>query len=160
MLLFTTNVHALKSSSASVGAVNISEKFKALEFAGKENNRMFIEENLDPTLHAFDELLAKVKSILVEKGVFEGLADSTDALKDLDRENLDAEVMSDLQQNLNNVNLKRCEELINELAGHNYGEEINANIKKMKDAYDMFDYQTVKNMVKAVLNIINEGEEQ
>lgn len=160
MNLFTTNVHALKSSSASVGAVNISEKFKALEFAGKENNRMFIEENLDKTLHSFDELLVKVKSLLVEKGVFEGLADTSEMLKDMDRENLDPDVMSDLQQNLNNVNLKRCEELINELSVHNYGEEINANIKKMKDAYDMFDYQTVKNMVKAVMNILNEGEGQ
>ncbi len=158
--LFTTNVHALKSSSASVGAVNISEKFKALEMAGKENNRMFIEENLDPTLRSFNELLVKIKSYLVEHGVFEGTSDGEDNLSKLDKESLDPGVISDLQANLNNVNLKRCEEIINELAGHNYGEEINASIRKMKDAYDMFDYQTVKAMVTAVLNILSEGDKQ
>lgn len=158
--LFTTNVHALKSSSASVGAVNISEKFKALEFAGKENNRLFIEENLDPTLRAFDELLKKVKSLLVEKGAFEGAGEEEDSLSALALESLESEVMTDLQQSLNNVNLKKCEEIINELSGHNYGDEINANIRKMRDAYDMFDYQTVKDMVTSILNILEEGDKQ
>ena len=152
--LFTTNVHALKSSSASVGAVNISEKFKALEMAGKENDRQFIEENLDPTLRSFDELLKKVKSLLVEKGAFEGDDEAGDSLGELELEILDAEVMSDLQQSLNNVNLKKCEEIINDLSCRNFGTEINANIKKMKDAYDMFDYQTVKDMVVTVINTI------
>ena len=153
--LFTTNVHALKSSSASVGAVNISEKFKALEFAGKENNRLFIEENLDPTLRSFDELLTKVKSLLVEKGAFEGGDDAGSALDELEREVLSAEVISELQVSLNNVNLKRCEELINELSGHNYGEEINADIRKMKEAYDVFDYKTVKDMTAEIINILD-----
>ncbi len=155
--LFTTNVHALKSSSASVGAVNISEKFKELEFAGKENNRDFIEVNLDPTLRSFDELLKKIKSILVEKGAYEGEGEAEDSLSELELEKLERDVMTDLQQSLNNVNLKRCEEIINDLSCHNFGEEINVNIKKMKDAYDMFDYQTVKDVVAVVINIL-EGD--
>ena len=155
--LFTTNVHALKSSSASVGALNISERFKALEFAGKDNDRKFIEENLDPTLRDFRELLVKVKQMLVEKGVFEGHDKGEDPMILLELEELDVEVMNELQQSLNNVNLKRCEEIIGELTGHNYGDDINANIRKMKEAYDMFDYHTVKETVKAVQNIINGG---
>ncbi len=62
--------------------------------------------------------------------------------------------MTDLQQSLNNVNLKKCEEIINDLSCRNFGGEINANIKKMKDAYDMFDYQTVKDVVVTVINSI------
>ncbi|MCR4806724.1 MAG: response regulator [Lachnospiraceae bacterium] len=155
--LFTTNVHALKSSSASVGALNISERFRALEFAGKDNDRKFIEENLDPTLRDFRELLVKVKQMLVEKGVFEGHDKDEDPMILLELEELDVKVMNELQQSLNNVNLKRCEEIIGELTGHNYGDDINANIRKMKEAYDMFDYHTVKETVKAVQNIINGG---
>jgi CheY-like chemotaxis protein/HPt (histidine-containing phosphotransfer) domain-containing protein len=157
--LFTTNVHALKSSSASVGAMNISERFKALEFAGKENNKYFIEENLDPTLQDFDKVLEKVKEILIEKGAFIDNEGDGVNVDDLDKENLDPAVINDLQQSLNNVNLKRCEEIIADLGGHNYGEEINNNIKRMKEAYDMFDYHTVKDMVAAILNILNGGSE-
>ena len=48
--VFTTNVHALKSSSASVGAMGISDMFRELEMAGKDNNRIYIEENLENVL--------------------------------------------------------------------------------------------------------------
>ena len=45
--LFVTNVHALKSASAAIGAAELSSLAAMLESAGKEGNRIYINENID-----------------------------------------------------------------------------------------------------------------
>lgn len=150
--LFTTNVHALKSSSASIGAYAISERFKKLEFAGKENNRGYIGEKLDECLEDFRELLDNVKEILVSKNAFEGGTDSGPDLSGMEEVSLMHGFVEELQQNLNNVNLKKCEEMINEMYGTNYGDEVNSVVRQIKEAYDMFDYHKVKELLSTLLS--------
>jgi hypothetical protein len=99
-----------------------------------------------------------VRVLLISKGAFTDMDVSVEAIEELDKESIDRSVIEDLQQSLNNVNLKRCEEIINELIKHNYGQEINASVKKMKEAYDMFDYHTVKDMVSSILDVLDEGD--
>jgi len=57
---FVINVHALKSASASVGAMKISEESLRLEMAGKEGNMDFIRENFDSFM---EELSKTIKGI-------------------------------------------------------------------------------------------------
>ena len=150
--LFTTTVHALKSSSASIGAAIISERFKKLEFAGKENNRKYIEENLESCLDDFGKLLERVKELLISRGAFEGEAEEGSDINGLDEVKLDLDLIRDLQQSLNNVNLKKCEEIIDKLSGVNYGSDANKLIKQIKDAYEMFDYHKVKELLVNMLD--------
>ncbi|MBR6469216.1 MAG: Hpt domain-containing protein [Lachnospiraceae bacterium] len=150
--LFTTNVHALKSSSASVGAYNISELFKKLEYAGKDSNIEYIEKNLDECLEYFRELLDKVKNMLIEEGAFEDADTPDEGLLDLEESALEIELVKELQQALNNVNLKRCEEILREISANNYGSDINGTIKQMKDAYEIFDYRKVKELLSGLLD--------
>jgi HPt (histidine-containing phosphotransfer) domain-containing protein len=53
---FVTQVHALKSASASIGAAELSAQAAALEAAGKTGNLAFIQDNLP----VFTEHLAKL----------------------------------------------------------------------------------------------------
>lgn len=149
--LFTTNVHALKSSSASIGAQEISERFKKLEFAGKANDRIYIEANLDSCLEDFRELLNKVKDILVSKGAFLEEDDGGLELSGMEEEALTIGTVEELQLSLNNVNLKKCEEMIGTLAKTNYGSDINGIIRQIKDSYDMFDYHKVKELLAQLI---------
>ncbi len=152
--LFTTNVHALKSSSASVGAYNISELFKRLEFAGKENNLGYIEKNLDECLEYFRGLLDKVKDLLVSEGAFEDADTVDESLLDLEESKLDAGLIDEFKQALNSVNLKRCEEILKEISVNNYGADINASIRQIKDAYEIFDYNKVKGLLNELLDLV------
>ena len=152
--LFTTNVHALKSSSASIGALVMSERFKKLEMAGKENNIAYIESQLDSCLDDFMELLEKIKEMLTERGAYEDEENGGNELDGLEESSLSRETIEELQESLNKVNLKRCEEILADLAGFNYGSELNSLIGQIRDAYDMFDYHTVKDIVAKVLKII------
>lgn len=68
MPLFTTYVHAVKSASASVGAMTVSEMFKDLESAGKSSNLGFIDSHFNDYMRAYEEILSKIKDYLSQKG--------------------------------------------------------------------------------------------
>lgn len=61
---YRINAHSLKSSSLTVGAEEVSETFKKLEFAVKESDYGYIEANHDAACALFDELAAEMDSIL------------------------------------------------------------------------------------------------
>ncbi|GBU29444.1 histidine kinase [Treponema sp. R8-4-B8] len=64
LLSFTTQVHALKSASASLGADDVSEKAAALEAAGKAGDLTFISKNLDAFAGQLAELVKNIRDAL------------------------------------------------------------------------------------------------
>ena len=61
---FVTQVHALKSASASLGAEKISEEAKRLEEAGKTGDLTFIWENLGGFVGNLTELVDNIRAAL------------------------------------------------------------------------------------------------
>lgn len=146
LLLFTTDVHALKSSSASIGAMGISSLFKDLEFASRAQNMEFIENNTTNTFSLFDTILDKVKQYLIEKEIFEERSQGGDVseLDSLDEEKLEKELVAKMTDCMQRVDLKQFEEMLNSLDGKNFGHEINLILLSIKEDYEMFDYKKVK----------------
>ena len=68
-------VHGLKSSSASIGAMEFSEQAKSHEFAGKEERYDFIHEDFENLIEQYTEVLHKVKQALICEGVMDNEAD-------------------------------------------------------------------------------------
>ena len=152
--LYITNVHSLKSSSASVGAAEISVLFKELELAGKENNRKFIDEHTKAVLAQFTILLDNVKTYLIDNGCFEGDKTQENDEKTGEIEELKPAAVEELKQMLANVNLKRCEELLEQMAKGNYGLEYNNKIKEIKKNYEMFEYHKVKELIEELYTLV------
>ena len=61
---YTIYVHALKSTSKMIGALDLSEKAKALEMAGKDNDIDFIKANHADILPLFDDIVAEIEDYL------------------------------------------------------------------------------------------------
>lgn len=59
---FVTYVHAVKSTSLNIGAENISEKAKRLEYAAKEMDIQYIHSNFDEFLLEYESLIKKINS--------------------------------------------------------------------------------------------------
>ena len=140
--LFTTNVHGIKSSSASIGAMEVSDLFKELEFAGKDGKIEEIRGKLAPYMEKFKEVLELVRRYLVDNGEF--VQEEEVNLENQEVEDLTLEELQSLKTEINKMNLKVCDERIPEMAGRNYGSETNGQIRKLKEAYDMFDFHQVK----------------
>lgn len=56
-------VHALKSTMKTIGAAELSEKAKGLEFAGKENNIDYIKSNHESVMQEYEELMKKLENV-------------------------------------------------------------------------------------------------
>ncbi|WP_052299714.1 ATP-binding protein [Treponema primitia] len=65
--LFTTNVHALKSAAATIGAAGVSEEAAELEAAGKAGDLTRIEEGLPPFYWNLKDLAEQIVSVLDDK---------------------------------------------------------------------------------------------
>jgi len=64
ILLYTINVHALKSAAANIGATELSKAASALEKAGNRNDLMLIKENNDKFLLMLEEVLGNIDRAL------------------------------------------------------------------------------------------------
>lgn len=62
-------VHALKSTSLMIGAVNLSEQAKQLEFAARDNEIGIIYENHDKAMRDYGDLLALLRKELGQETV-------------------------------------------------------------------------------------------
>jgi len=62
--LYTTYVHALKSALANIGASELSENAKTLEFAGKQKNIAFINSNNAKFLRNLEVILSRIGNVL------------------------------------------------------------------------------------------------
>lgn len=145
--LFTTDVHGIKSSSASIGAMEVSALFKELEFDGKAGDVDGIRRKFGGYLDKFREILSIVKEYLVSTGSFYEEDTGTDVTEQEIQE-LTAEDLLYLKTELDKMNLKVTDELVPQMASRNYGEPANGQFKRLKAAYDLFDFH----QVKAILN--------
>ncbi|MEY8391091.1 sensor histidine kinase [Lachnospiraceae bacterium] len=65
---YSVKVHALKSTSLTIGAKKISELAKALEAAGKAEDEAYIRENHDHLMQKYKILCQGIASCIEEKG--------------------------------------------------------------------------------------------
>ena len=145
--LFTTDVHGIKSSSASIGAMEVSALFKELEFAGKAGDVASINRKFNGYLDKFREILDEVKAYLIGIDKLSEVH-AEDNLDDKEIEEMTADILQNLKAELDKMNLKVTDVLVPELASKNFGAQVNGQIKKLREAYDMFDFH----QVKAILN--------
>lgn len=61
---YRTIVHAVKSTSLTIGAVELSEKAKALEMAAAEGNGDFVKANHGEMAALYADILDKIKNAL------------------------------------------------------------------------------------------------
>ncbi len=57
-------VHAIKSTSLTIGATELSAKAKALEYAAADGDENYIRENNDEMVAMYTDLLEKIKAAL------------------------------------------------------------------------------------------------
>ena len=148
--LFTTDVHGIKSSSASIGAMEVSALFKELEFAGKAGDVKLINEKFGGYLDKFKGILEEVKGYLTGIGKFSE-DETEDNLDDKEVEVMTADMLQNLKTELDKMNLKVTDELVPEMVSKNFGAQVNGRLKKLKEAYDMFDFHQVKAIVNEMI---------
>jgi signal transduction histidine kinase/ActR/RegA family two-component response regulator/HPt (histidine-containing phosphotransfer) domain-containing protein len=105
MRSFITSVHGLKSASANVGAMELSEVAAILEQAGRDSDIELIRARLDEFIDNLTQLLTRIKDVLkAQMSLREGEAQ------------IDAGVLEQLAAALEAMNISEIDRLVDEIS--------------------------------------------
>ena len=140
---YITEVHALKSSSLSMGAKELSELAKKLEFAGKAGEYDVIRQNHEAVIALYDEVVQNITTYLEENGYKE------DELKEITADELKAITWESFEEKVKRI-VEACENfdgdevaaLAGELCYCKVNEEaLTARFAEIKQCAEDFEYE-------------------
>lgn len=141
---FVIDVHGVKSSSASIGAIELSEMAKQLEFAGKEENFEFIDSHMDNFVDKSNEIISVLDTF------FEGDEEINDA--DItEMATLDRKWLSDISEACNDMDSNRVSQLMKLVKGKVFNESDKKLIKQIEKSIEQYDYDEVVTLVDEVI---------
>jgi signal transduction histidine kinase/CheY-like chemotaxis protein len=144
---FITQVHALKSASASLGAAEVSTKAARLEAAGRVGDMAFIQENLSGFTRLLEELIKGIDVALNEDAA--PVSPSGPASFPLP-----ISTFKDLTDALKSRSASDIDRLLDELGQEPLDAETGAIVDRISDAVLMVEYDKAEEMVRTLL----EGE--
>ncbi len=152
---YVVEVHALKSSSAAIGADAMSVMFRELEFAGKAKNIEFIEGHSSHVFDVFSQVLDVVRDYLEKNNIFE--AEDDDVQPEGEETEFDDDLIDELIDDLSKFNIKATENKVGEITSVNYGNEINKTFSDIKKCLEVFDYHKAKELLTELKRRRNES---
>ena len=157
---YTVKIHALKSSSLSIGAVNLSDQAKEMEMAGKAGQYEIIIKQHESAMVLYGQVIAEIEKYLRERGYFskqETVIEEVE-LKDISMEEC---------LKITDIMLEACEvfdgdevlEKINKLSTYKLnGQVVSGYFAEVKNYIDDYEYELALEAIqKAVEKIKEEG---
>lgn len=150
---YTIEVHALKSSSLSIGAKELSEKAKNLEMSGKANDITYIRKNHDDMMMLYamilqvgEEILAENKKEEQTENKKEMIVLETAELKDL---------VEKIKTAIDNFDTDMLNEVTNGFTGAFYnGKNVGKEIAFICEAANDFDYEKAEKITQTLISEI------
>ena len=143
--LFRIRVHALKSSSALIGADMLSEGARELEDAAKRKDVDMIRERYPYMINYYRTFIEKLAQF----------DDGEDRKTNIDFPQVIA-LVEMVRLEMDDMNKLNAYEALEEIEGYVYPEEIEKNITKLRLAVDDFDTDLVGTLVEGLLSQIRE----
>ena len=140
---YTTEVHALKSASKQIGAMELSEKAAALEKAGNNLDIAMIQERTDDMLEQYRGYQTLLAPYFMEEEKEEKAPSDLPAIdKDLLKE-----ILHTLSEAVTNLDLDQLEQSVQELSNYALEETHAALFKKLKTAVEELDFEACDNIL-------------
>ena len=134
-------VHALKSSSLSIGATGLSELAASCEMAGKKEEYGFIKEKQEDLMKLYEEVVIKGKKYLEDNGV---MPEKAQKAKEDVREITDAELeeyMEKIKTACGDFEIDETLVLVNKLMGCSAnGKKLDGYFDSLKKLVEDFEY--------------------
>ncbi len=133
LLAFKTEVHAIKSASASIGALDLSSKALALETAAGNEDWIFINENVEQFLSDFHSLIESLREYLAERSE-EPQEKSKGSLLLL------SEQLEPLSDAIDFLDLDTTETILGKLLKYEWDMPIQEYLEQIKASIELYDY--------------------
>ncbi len=142
---YTIRVHALKSSSRQIGAMELGNMAETLEKAGKASDIDLIRSKTDETLGEYRKLLDALKEY------YDSISSATD---DADKPLIDADTLHDLMDELtracDDLDMDLMESVAYRLGGYGYAEDARPLIDDLLKAISAMDTEKCEELIESL----------
>ena len=143
----TICVHALKSSAANIGAFEVTLMASELEVAGKNDDTNFIDANIHSFSNILSELMESIRIFLA------ALPKNEDMGHRVADGGLLQSSLVELTQHMKNLDIDSVEIILAEWSTYQWDDEISECISQIKDAFELFDYDSVEMAVSRLKTV-------
>jgi signal transduction histidine kinase/HPt (histidine-containing phosphotransfer) domain-containing protein/DNA-binding NarL/FixJ family response regulator len=149
--VYITQVHALKSASASLGAEEVSDKAARLEAAGRAGNLAFVRENLPDFTRQLEELIKGITAALSEDAVTGAPSGSAGS-------SLPVSELNELAVALKSQSAPDIDRFLDELGKKTLDVKTREAVDKISDAVLMAEFDKALEIISGLLNGIGEKQ--
>lgn len=153
---YQTEVHALKSASANIGATAVSDMARAQENAAAQGDRQFIDQQLPALLTAYEELLEKIGWDLEQR---QKETPQEEKLPALPAEELMQRVGKALEE-LENFRSQECAGIVSELLRHELPQDRRDSLVEIQGQLKLYEDDNAEKLLVQLLNSLKEQEGQ
>ena len=133
------DVHGVKSSSAGVGAMELSELAKELEMAGKEQRFDYIEANYHNFIVKAEDMINNIKKFFAE----ESINKKEKNIADMEQHTLDKHWIKAMVDACEDMDSQSIAKLIETLKDKKFNEDDSKKIKQMIEYANQYDYDEI-----------------
>ncbi|MBQ9391306.1 MAG: response regulator [Lachnospiraceae bacterium] len=152
-------VHGLKSTSLSIGAVALSDLAKEHEFAAKNGDIQFINDNYEKLCSEYDRILDEIKGVLVKKGII-----SNDKSDENNENKIEGMTHNKLIRKLHKIlelsedfRSKEAYNELQELLDYKLDDDIQDSLEDIALKFKMYDDDGAEEELTSLLERINEA---
>ena len=149
-------VHALKSASANVGAVQVSNRAREQERAVNRKDITFVDSHAHRLLEEYEEQLAHIQNYLekIQKADEEKVKE-----KEIEKTDLLQAVKMSLDS-LENFQAKECSRKIEEVLEYRLDESIEKELEKIREQLKLYEDDEAEQMLRELIEQIEKGDER
>ncbi len=143
---FTIQVHSLKSNSANIGAITLSDKAKKLEDAGKNEDFEYILQNISSFMKEYKELVEGLNQLLGFNDVEEYVMGNKEITDEIWERSL-----NQLKYLLDELEVDDATKLVHELLAYKLEEERLSGIIQIKKLLEHFSVEQSKVILDKIM---------
>jgi len=149
-----TNVHALKSASASIGAQGISSLAAGLEAVGKAGDVAFIRENLPDFVHKLEELVKNIQDAMESaKPEYQKVPQGGNAVPALSITH--SQLFNELIDALKSQKISEIKRILNMLDGQALDSKHKEILERISDQVFMTEFENAVKITEEFVNAEN-----
>lgn len=151
---YQVEVHALKSASANIGAMELSAMARAQEEAAGAGDPALIAQGFPPLLETYEALLANIGAFLDGRRQREA---RTERLPALPAGELLAQVKAALEQ-LENFRSQECAAIVEELLRHGMSQETEDGLLKIQAQLKLYEDDNAEELLRQLIGRLEEED--
>lgn len=153
---YQTEVHALKSASANIGAVGISEMARAQENAAAQGDRQLIDRQLPLLLEAYGALLERIGWALEQR---RQAVPQEEKLPALPLGEL-AEQVGEALEELENFRSRECAAIVADILRHELPRDSLERLREIQEQLKLYEDDNAELLLAELLSSFKKQEEQ